>query len=133
MLRQVEGKQWTGHVLEISPHEVSMSMVKGEAALHSLGCRAHMPDDCRRNVIGPIARQTQTKSKIDILEVTEKILVESSQLLEYIAPVQDSRGGSGKNLSGCMGKQSLRLSVIAPPCESADVIEVTGPVHQSRV
>jgi hypothetical protein len=80
-----------------------------------------------RHVLSAIPGQAEAETQIDVFVVAKKLLVESADLQERIAPIKRGRCTRSKDLIA-RRRSFHTMSVIAPPGEPADVVDVARSV-----
>ena len=80
-----------------------------------------MVNDRRGNQDGLVAEQTQAKTEIDILQVTEEVLVEAVGFEQRAALVQRCGSAGGENLPRLVRQRIRGLAVALPPGRAASI------------
>ena len=87
MKRKEDPKQKGGHVFQIHPRQVAMPMIHGKIAVAVAGAaRTSVVNNGSGDEPTLTPCQPETKTRIDILAVAEKILVKPADVLQVNSP-----------------------------------------------
>jgi hypothetical protein len=128
MLRQVKPEQRPRHVLEIRPHEVAVTMVDGVITVSTGDSRAYVPHDRTGYIETAMSSQPQSKPEVDVLRVTEKRLIESTNLENHIPTIKCGGCARRKNLSRLCVPPLFRLTMTATPMRTGHMVHISDPI-----
>jgi len=100
------------------------------------GCASPVPGYCVRHINSGSAAGNTFQTEIDIFEIGFETLFESAQLLQNVAAIQASGGGSYRNSAGRghSRKQPVGPFIIpGTPRASAAANQIVGAVNPSRI